>query len=698
MAIDHRQGNKVMKSQRREEAPGTRVDPHPYIGIVKNNLDPTRCGRLQVWIPDLGGNQDDSKNWRTVSYASPFMGTTNISRKTANRSPNTDNKFENTPHTYGFWAVPPDIGVEVIVIFIAGDPLRGYWIACVNSAMSRHMMPGLAGSTFTDTSGASKATANSYKPGQQAPVAEYNENDPAVNQKQSFITNPKPIHEPQYAILKQQGLDRDMIRGTITSSSQRESPSNVFGISTPGRPYPDVGAKDPKAFLDKVRAGQLKESDYAYATRAGGHTFVMDDGNIVGRDQLVRLRTAQGHQILMHDEQNTLYISHADGTSWVELTDAGAINIYTKNGFNLRTEGSINLHADKNINLNAKGKINMKAESKIQIEAATVDVLSSSKLTVSAGGKIGIKSGSSFNVDANGMASMKAGGKIAFDGSGIYQQSGVSETVKAPTALQINKLSDVAFESGSGLYVQSASLSSIVSVAPTHEPFNRSQEPVFELVESRGIQPAEAFKESSDAVKSIGPVKLSNPAGEKDIRSQPDADCTIGNLTKEHMKAYFATIGKSESGGDYKAVNSIGYVGKYQFGYPALIDVGFVAKNCKSNSQLRNPNSWSPNKDGIDSLESWLDNPTAQEEAMCELTKKNYNTLCKIGAVTKEMLPEEVAGMLAVSHLLGPGGAKKWRAGEGGADAYGTTGENYFAKGKYAVAVLAPKVQSIDQG
>jgi hypothetical protein len=79
---------------------------------------------------------------------------------------------------------------------------------------------------------------------------------------------------------------------------------------------------------------------------------------------------------------------------------------------------------------------------------------------------------------------------------------------------------------------------------------------------------------------------------------------------------------------------------------------------------------------------------------MCELTKRNYSTRCKIGALSADQSAEEIAGMLAVSHLLGAGGAKKWRNGQGGSDAYGTTGENYFAKGKYAVAVLAPQTAS----
>jgi hypothetical protein len=76
MAIDQRAGTKVIKSLRREEAGGARVDPYPYIGIVKNNLDPTRSGRLQIYIPDLGGDEKDQLNWRTVSYASPYMGYT----------------------------------------------------------------------------------------------------------------------------------------------------------------------------------------------------------------------------------------------------------------------------------------------------------------------------------------------------------------------------------------------------------------------------------------------------------------------------------------------------------------------------------------------------------------------------------------------------------------------------------------------
>lgn len=105
MAIDQRSGTKVIRNLRKEDTPATRVDPHPYVGIVKNNLDPTRSGRVQVWIPDLGGVEDEKQNWRTVGYASPYMGyTTN-----PNLSDQSDT-FTSVTNTYGMWMVPPDLG------------------------------------------------------------------------------------------------------------------------------------------------------------------------------------------------------------------------------------------------------------------------------------------------------------------------------------------------------------------------------------------------------------------------------------------------------------------------------------------------------------------------------------------------------------------------------------------------------------
>jgi uncharacterized protein YaiE (UPF0345 family) len=668
MAIDQRSGTKVIKNLRREEAIATRVDPYPYIGIVKNNLDPTRSGRLQVWIPDLGAAEDDQLNWRTVSYASPFMGYTSH-QQSASDPINTDNTFEGVTHSYGMWMVPPDIGVQIIVLFVAGDPTRGYWLACVNPNLSHHMIPALAGSP--------NAVGNKGAP---APVVEFNENVTENVTNPSFYNISKPVHKIQAGILKVQGLDQDPIRGAISSSSQRESPSHVFGISTPGRPLNDPA--DDLNYISKLNSDTLPPEYYKIKSRKGGHVFVMDDGATLGQDQLVRLRTAKGHQILMHDSSNTLYIAHADGTSWVELTSDGKVNIYSQGAFSVRSESEINLHSDTNININASNNINLKAGNKIQTESVRTTLLTGS-LGVEASGDAEFKTGSRFNVETGASMSLKVASTYALEAQTILNNSGGTVGVG-----QIK-----------GFVVANKDLNTIVTVTPTHEPFYRGVSPAFFNPEnsSSGITPQATYTGAVDATKNVGGTEVKSPAGTKDLRNQPDPTGTVGNLSKDQMTAYLAQIGKSESGGNYNTTNQLGYVGKYQMGYQALIDQGYVKSSVTSNAQLDNPNSWT-GKDGIADKSSWLGNGSVQESAMMSYTQNNYTAMIKNGAITADMPPEDVGGMLAASHLLGAGGANTWRKGGGGADANGTTGDTYFQKGKFAISVLAPQVSAVKAG
>jgi hypothetical protein len=559
------------------------------------------------------------------------------------------------------------------------------------------MMPGMAGTPNVDPETLSASDKKLYLSGKAVnlPTVEFNEYTKNFT-NEAYYNNNKPVHKFQLEILKVQGLDRDPIRGAISSSSQRESPSQVFGISTPGRSVDDP-ADDKENYLEQLNIGNIPTKYTTIKARKGGHQFVMDDGAALGEDQLVRLRTATGHQLLMNDTNNIIYIGNADGSSWIEMASDGSLNVYATGGYNLRSEGTINLHTDSDFNLNAVGDVNIKAGGKFAVNSGTTELLQT-ELSVESNGKIAFKAGGDFLVDAQGKISLKAGGVFAVEGSSIYQNSGKTVSIPAFKPIQINKLPDtIDAGSGNAWGIKPAALSTIVTVAPSHEPYYRGETGVFFAPTSPGIQPQAVYTEAVDATKSAQDTGVQNPAGDKDLRNQPPCDCTLGNLSSDQLTAYFAQIGKSESGGNYAAVNSIGYVGKYQFGYPALIDGGYVKSSCKSNAQLSNPNMWI-GKNGIDSKEAWLANSAEQEAAMCAYTKRNYSTMCKIGAVTGDQSSEDVAGMLAVSHLLGPGGAKQYRQGQNSADAYGTTGATYFNKGKYAVAVLAPKIPAVTAG
>ena len=148
--------------------------------------------------------------------------------------------------------------------------------------------------------------------------------------------------------------------------------------------------------------------------------------------------------------------------------------------------------------------------------------------------------------------------------------------------------------------------------------------------------------------------------------------------------AFAKRISDLESGGRYDVVNSLGYLGKYQFGAVALQDMGLVKKGTTLKG-LDNPKNW--NISG--GKQAFLNDAKLQEESFAKLTKQNFKTLKRINVISVESPPDQVAGYLAVSHLLGPGGARDLSKGKVGVDAYGTKSTKYFVAGSRTQQMVA---------
>ena len=332
----------------------------PVIGIVKSTIDTTRTGTIKVYIASLGGSDpEDSSNWVPVRYMSPFWGSTT---PISNASDYGD--YINSPHSYGFWATPPDINAEVICLFANGKLNQGYYIGSIPKIGYTYMTPAIGASSAVVPNNTEAAT---YGGATRLPVVEINNSNPKTKDSPTQFDSPRPVHSYQAGILNLQGLIRDSIRGAIGSSAVRESPSNVFGMSTPGRPIFKNGSDDAKAATTASKA--VDPTQFQVKARRGGHSFVMDDGDIAGNDQLIRLRTATGHQITMSDDGETLFLVHANGLSWLELGKGGTIDAYATNSINLRTQGDFNIHADQDINFHAGRNINSFAVKDINVEA-----------------------------------------------------------------------------------------------------------------------------------------------------------------------------------------------------------------------------------------------------------------------------------------------------------------------------------------
>ena len=357
--------------------------PGPYIGFVKGTADVNRMGRLDVFIPELQDqwdNNDDtplSERTITVEYCSPFAGQTPYV--------DTSDKggFGATQKSYGFWMVPPDVETKVLVMFAGGNINNGYWIGCIPEIGVNHMTPGIAASPVNKTlqkktgpGGGDAAGKYSSLPGVEfIPVAEPNKrrsknviktNSSYEEDKSVFARATHDYHADE---LVKQGLLPDPIRGTTTSSARRETPSQVFGISTPG-PIDPKGNSVPLRESGN-RHAITEDGNTLIHSRLGGHTFVMDDGTPPKHDgskfttnienELVRIRTRSGAQILLHNSEDIVYIINNSGDAWIELSANGKIDAYANDSISFHTNTDFNFRAERDVNIEAGRNVNVKA-------------------------------------------------------------------------------------------------------------------------------------------------------------------------------------------------------------------------------------------------------------------------------------------------------------------------------------------------
>ncbi len=292
-----------------------------FAGYVKRVDDVQKMGRLQAWIPEFGSAPDEESGWITVSYCSPFAGATNE----ASTSKTDITGFAQTQTSYGMWMVPPDINNQILIMFVNGDSSRGIWIGSLFGQFMNNMVPGMAADT------------NTYQyPGTAVPAAEYNKWDTRVTQPDSAA---KPYEATKFKGLGNQGLITDQSRGITNSSARRESPSNVFGILTPG------------PVIDKTATP-------ANIRRKGGSSFIMDDGD---GTEYVQLATKSGAQVRIDETNGFIYVINRDGTAWVQMDQHGNIDIFGAKDVSVRAQRDINFRADRNINIEAGQNIFMKA-------------------------------------------------------------------------------------------------------------------------------------------------------------------------------------------------------------------------------------------------------------------------------------------------------------------------------------------------
>ena len=576
-------------------------DPGPYVGTVKFVEDPIRQGRLGVNIPELSRTNNptiDDCIW--CQYLSPFYGAKSVE---ANTRADPDS-YKGTQHSYGMWFVPPDIDTQVLVIFAKGEQSvkKAFWIGCVQEPLTNHQVPGYGSSSDTIRS---KQDAKELAQSGQTnygtdflPVGEKNRKMLGEAQTEEFANSLQyPINDILADQLMTQGLVADPIKGTTSSSARRESPSQVFGINTPGRVLPDSRKKNIGPEGAEVRPD-----------RAPGHSFVMDDGAVDGTNQLTRLRTASGHQLLMHDTAGVVYIANGSGDAYIEMNRDGRIHLYSGiGGIAMRTRGDFNLHADLNINMHANGQIRMSsAKEMIQSADAILTIGEKGVLQSSPSGGIQSYAKSAISSFTEGPQLHGAKSQMHLAGAQVHMNSTKASSLWGPTwltkekiGMQLREEGDVklASKGSQPLKPFTAKTKTTVHKLITHEPM-----PNFQAITADGIIPdtPAAKAEWLKRAKTPGtPEFLSNQ-----IRLSPDGPLREAQAQADKLQYLKKVMGASTDGAKAKKLLTDFTLNYNDFyGISEMADLPFDIKDSIS-EQFKGFDINSDVKDLADSLTS----------------------------------------------------------------------------------------------
>ena len=542
----------------------------PYEAIIVNHLDPYMQGTLEVELirrTSSSNLPERSGQLMIVKYLSPFYGVTPASGLKEN------DDFQSTQKSYGFWAVPPDVGSRVLVIFAEGISAYGYWIGCIQDNNMNMMVPGATASTLLHT----EETPEDLKD-KKLPVGEYNKKleDGAAADPQFFK---KPYNKDFSEVLQVQGLLDDETRGTTTSSARREAPSMVFGMSTPG-------PLDKRKDHPKAKYGyDIDGIDIPY-NRLGGSSFVMDDGDqnlirathaedgppvyvnkriseeggdeTIPQNEMIRFRTRTGHQIMMHNSEDLIYIANSRGTAWIEMSSDGKIDIHAQDSISVMSDTDINFTAERDFNVEAGRNINMKASARwsdgkhfeqekqsgrVQIESAyNTSLLVGAEHTITVGGSSHLSADDSIFSNAAKNTHLSSGSHMyheAIDGAlhtkaaqSIYRTAGsniyddvtgnylltVDGTInnRAGISILTNAVENINTTAGIDMFNKTAT-GSIHNTAET-SIFNKTV-----TGEMHNIAETDIFNHSKTAnINSLAEVSIFNQAKTADINSKAE--------------------------------------------------------------------------------------------------------------------------------------------------------------------------------
>lgn len=329
-------------------------------GVVVDTNDPQQMGRLKIWVPAIDGDLYDIVNLPWAMYMSPLAGQTREypagpeGTKTAGLV------------SYGLWAVPKS-GALVIVGFLYNDPNHRVYMGSYFRDHGNRSLP--VGRNRADLGGT--PLSDTYEPiePQNSNLAMQFSGKLDQSEAKTRGAYERAVAQDRTEKDGTEGYQRDPIDSTDEKTGKAQYDPQSYVLTTPGR-----------------------------------HSLIFQDNPQTGR---VRIKSSAGHQIILDDANERIYVSTAKGNSWFEMDQDGRVHLYAADSISFSTAGDFNVTANGSFNVKVGGSVNIGASKEVKISAC-------SSLNLSGSG-INLDSSESFNILAAGNV-MMTGDAIHFNG------------------------------------------------------------------------------------------------------------------------------------------------------------------------------------------------------------------------------------------------------------------------------------------
>ena len=405
------------------------------VGYVVDENDPQQSGRLRVFCPALNDKEDADVNdipW--ARYASSFGGA--IVTPTFTRGPEEDST--DGPIAYGFWNIPHK-NAEVLVCCIDGNPAQRIWFASLMPMGVSHTMP--HGRYFYNKSGIS---GNGMPEGPLSSIETAEIQPLYANQAEAFTDRTQLEWASRGADFTLSAVvDPEILSNTL--SSVLDDADIVYNGFTYRQGY-QLDRMDYQ-YQSPVTGKNLSNQVYAWVT-PGFHAISMDDRMENCR---MRLRTTSGHQILLDDTNERIYVATARGKNWIELDQSGNIDVYSERNISFHAAKDINFTADQNIRMYATEGIHLHSEQEIRATAKQ-DMSLHSDQNVQMHGlqDVNIESGQDVNIKSGAVLSLGAG-------TNLEALSGDQTKITSTNNMNLKSLnSDFLISKGGYVYINDA--------------------------------------------------------------------------------------------------------------------------------------------------------------------------------------------------------------------------------------------------